>query len=142
MGFASQRNGCLGHQPGTSALLLAASKLSASHLCLRACNQRFLGISAASRTIAIEPRWIEAATSVSICVYDIPAETFEPLDAHSGHFISRSSVKPTRVRVNPLAEMLSHDVELHIVKDLIALHEALANSTLSFSSTRLRHAAR
>jgi hypothetical protein len=39
-------------------------------------------------------------------------------------------------------EMLEHDVELRLVKDLIGLHEAVAKSALSFSGTLLGNRSR
>lgn len=103
----------------------------------------FFGPSKAKRIIAIEPRWLQRAMAQAIYLYEMPPDTFECIDAHAGHFISRRSVKPIDVREisNPLAEMLNHDVELRVVRDLLALQEAVGKSTLSFSSTKLQNAA-
>jgi Family of unknown function (DUF6886) len=107
-------------------------------------RQHFFGPSRARRIIAIEPRWLERAMTEPIFVYEMPPATFECIDAHAGHHISRHAVSPLGVRRigNPIAEMLEHDVELRVVQDLLALHEAVAGSTLSFSSTRLRNVSR
>jgi hypothetical protein len=107
-------------------------------------REHFFGASKAMRIIAIEARWLESAMSTPIYLYEMAPETFECIDDHAGHYISRQSLVPlgTHKIINPLAEMLKHDVELRLVKDLLALHEAVARSTLSFSSTRLRNASR
>jgi hypothetical protein len=102
----------------------------------------FFGPSKAKRIVAIEPRWLQRAMTTTIYIYEMPFDAFECIDTHAGHFISRRSVKPMDVREisNPLAEMLNHDVELRVVGDLLALQEAVAQSTLSFSSTKLQNA--
>jgi Family of unknown function (DUF6886) len=105
-------------------------------------RQHFFGASEAKRIITIEARWLRRAMTTPIYLYEMPAKTFECIDVHAGHYISRQSVAPGAIRkiANPLAEMLQHDVELRVVQDLLALHKAVAKSTLSFSSTRLRNA--
>jgi hypothetical protein len=77
-----------------------------------------------------------------IYLYEMPPKTFECIDVHAGHYISRQSLAPGAIRkiANPLSEMLKHDVELRVEQDLLALHKVVAKSTLSFSSTRLRNA--
>jgi hypothetical protein len=105
-------------------------------------RQHFVGASKAKRIVTIEARWLQRAMSTPIYLYEMPADSFECIDVHAGHYISRQSLAPLAIRKigNPLAEMLQHDVELRVVQDLLALHEAVAKSTLSFSSTRLRNA--
>lgn len=102
----------------------------------------FFGPSKVKRIIAIEARWLMRAIDTAIYLYRMPAETFECIDEHAGHYIARQSLAPIEIREidNPLLEMLAHDIELRIVKDLLALHDEVAKSTLSFSSTRLRNA--
>jgi hypothetical protein len=105
-------------------------------------RQYFFGPSQAKRIIAIEAGWLERAMRQAIFLYEMPAVTFECIDAHAGHYISRQPISPLAVRRigSPVAEMLKHDVELRIVQDLRALHEAVIKSTLSFSNTRLQNA--
>jgi hypothetical protein len=78
-----------------------------------------------------------------VFLYEMPPATFECIDAHAGHYISRQPILPLAVRRigNPIAEMLKQDVELRVVQDLPALHEAVIKSTLSFSNTRLQNSA-
>jgi hypothetical protein len=104
-------------------------------------RQHFFGASNARRIIAIEAPWLARAMTTPIHLYEMPPETFECIDADAGHYITRQSIVPRGVRKieDPLSEMLAHDVELRVVKDLHALHEKVAKSTLSFSSTRLRN---
>jgi hypothetical protein len=105
-------------------------------------RQQFFGASKAKRVVAIEARWLQRAMTTPIYLYEMPPDTFECIDVHAGHYISRQSLIPRAIRRidNALSEMLKHDVELRVVRDLLALHEAVAKSTLSFSSTRLRNA--
>lgn len=102
----------------------------------------FFGPSKVERIVVIEPRWLGPAMTQAIYLYEMPPGIFECIDTHAGHFICRHSVKPIAVREigNPLAEMLNYDVELRVVRDLLALQEAVAKSTLSFSSTKLQNA--
>jgi hypothetical protein len=102
----------------------------------------FFGASKVKRIVAIEPRWLQRAMTGTIYLYEMPPVTFACIDAHAGHFVSRQAVTPIGCREigNPLAELLNHDVELRVVRDLLALQEAVARSTLSFSSTRLQNA--
>lgn len=107
-------------------------------------REHFFGASTARRIIAIEPAWIERAVSTPIYLYDMPADSFSCIDTHAGHYISRVTVVPSNVQRidSPLTEMLKHNVEVRIVKELFALHAAVAGSSLSFSSTRLANAGR
>lgn len=104
----------------------------------------FFGPSRADRIIAIEPAWLEPATNTPIFLYAMRTRHFQLVDNHAGHFVSREAVRPIAVTKieNPLAELLKRDVEVRLVRDLLALHEAVAHSTLSYSSTKLRNAVR
>lgn len=104
-------------------------------------RDRFFGPSCAGRIIAIQFDWLTRALDTPIYAYELPPETFHCIDTHAGHYISRATVVPLAVRriEQPLVEMLAHDVELRVVRDLLALHEQVMVSTFSFSSTRLRN---
>jgi len=72
----------------------------------------------------------------------MPADSFELLDAHAGHFVSRRIVVPLGkvLLADPIGALSERDVELRVVKDIQGLHDEVVHSTLSFSSTRLRNA--
>lgn len=106
-------------------------------------RSRFFGPSQAKRIIASQARLAVQALETPEYGYELPPATFQRIDVHAGHFISLVVVVPLGVRrvEKPLAEMLAHDVELRVVRHLLALHEQVMRSTLSFSSTRLRKGA-
>jgi len=101
---------------------------------------RFLGMSPA--VVAIESTWLKRLRDCRLYCYQLPSETFECFDECAGYFLSRSPVMPVQVEVfdDLTAELLNRGVELRFVPNLWFLHEAVAASTLQFSSIRMRNA--
>jgi hypothetical protein len=102
--------------------------------------ERFLGASTA--VMAVEQAWFQRLRSCRLYCYHMPPETFERIDDCAGYFVSRAPVVPARVEVfdDPIAELLRRGVELRIVSNLWALHDAVVASSLQFSMIRMRNA--
>jgi hypothetical protein len=103
---------------------------------------RLMGTSTASHVVAIESSWMPALRSGVLYQYVFPPETFTPVDAGAGYYISRAPVVPLTVtRIDDiLAALLVRDVELRIMPSLWKLHDAVVASTLQFSIIRMRNA--
>jgi hypothetical protein len=104
---------------------------------------RFLGSTTARRVLCIESGWLARAMNHRLYIYSMPADTFGLEDANAGHYISRQAVTPAGVQVidQPLAHLAQRDVELRVMPSLWDLREAVLDSTLDFSITRMRNAA-
>lgn len=94
------------------------------------------------RVIAVESGWFPKLETCRLFLYEFPAESFEPLDAGAGYFVSRKAVAPLAVTAlgSPIAEILSRKVELRLIPDLWALRDAVAASSLEYSIIRFRNA--
>ena len=90
--------------------------------------------------VAIESIWFERARVTPLHCYSLPADSFELQDTIAGYFVSRRPVRPERVELipNPLERLRSVGVELRVLSNLWALHDAVAASTLEFSMIRMR----
>ncbi|MVM32189.1 hypothetical protein GO755_19230 [Spirosoma sp. HMF4905] len=96
----------------------------------------------ATYVIAIETCWLERVLQQSIYVYELPTDTFIPLDTGAGYYISRETVTPVSVsRIdNLVAELFRRDIELRVMPSLWKLHYAVIASSLQFSIIRMRNA--
>ncbi len=101
---------------------------------------RFMSNTTAQCVMAIESQWLARAMNHRLYIYSLPTATFELEDANAGHYVSRQSVVPTNVQIidHPLAHMVQRDVELRIMPSLWELREAVVDSSMSFSITRMR----
>jgi hypothetical protein len=104
---------------------------------------RFLGSTTARRVLCIESGWLARAMQHRLYIYTLPADTFELEDANAGHYVSRQAVEPMGMQVidQPLVHLVQRDVELRVMPSLWELREAVLDSTLDFSITRMRNAA-
>ena len=96
----------------------------------------------ARMVIAIETAWLDRLRTTALYRYEMPAASFQLLDATAGHWVSRQTVTP--LSVEPVGELLTAlacaGVELRITPTLIPLWRLVIRSTLEFSGTRLRNA--
>lgn len=95
----------------------------------------------AARVIAIEANWWERVRAATMFVYDLPAQTFQLLDATAGYYVSQAAVTPQARRpVDDLpAAILALGHELRVVPDLWPVRDAVVASTLAFSVIRWRN---
>jgi hypothetical protein len=102
--------------------------------------QQFLGLSRA--VVAVESDWFKRLQACRMFCYHLSPDTFESIDSCAGYFVSRVSVKTTRLEVfdDVIAELLRRHVELRFLPSLWSLRDAVVASTLQFSLIRMRNA--
>ena len=103
-------------------------------------RERFLGSSAA--VVAFETAWLERVRLARLACYHLQENGFERVDACAGYFHSRQTVEPVAVEmiVDLLGALASREVEIRILPSLWDLHDAVVESTLSYSIIRMRNA--
>jgi hypothetical protein len=106
-------------------------------------RQRFFGLGAAPRVVAIEAGWLDRLRQTPLYRYELPREGFELHDECAGYWLSRSTVVPKSVDAidDLLGALAASDVEVRILPSLWPLYEAVIASTLQFSIIRWRNAA-
>jgi hypothetical protein len=105
-------------------------------------RQRWFTGVAAKMVIAIESEWLARVREATLYRYTMPEEPFTPHGDASGHASTSETVHPLAVEpVGDLLNALSEaNVELRITPRLYELWQAVIQSTLEFSGTRLRNA--
>jgi hypothetical protein len=100
----------------------------------------WMGRTSARAIAYVETAWLERIWRASLYRYEMPSETFEPVE-DVGMWISRSTVEPTREEhFTCLPHQLSvSEVELRWLDDLASLRPVWG-STLHASGIRLRNA--
>lgn len=103
--------------------------------------ERFLG--ASKVVIAFEAAWLDRVRQTRLFCYHLPEEGFKCVDRNAGYFHSTQSVVPAKVEAidDLLAALVSRGVEIRILPSLWPLHDAVVESTLSYSIIRMRNAA-
>lgn len=105
-------------------------------------QERFLGLTAAKKVIAIEGAWLERMRDARLFRYALPDDTFDQL-YDIGMCVSRQTVTP--VSVEPVEDLMTRlrdaKIELRVTPSLWPLHDALLDATLHFSMIRMRNAA-
>lgn len=101
---------------------------------------RFLA--GAEHVVAFEARWLERVRATRLALYEMPAETFAPVDPDAGYWISRESVVPadTSIVESPLAALITAGVEVRVLQNFWPLRDAVVGSSLRFSIIRTRNA--
>ncbi len=104
--------------------------------------EKFLGHSDAAFVVAIEAEWFERAVTTKLYKYTFNPDSFELSDKSAGYYVSRVSVKPTKMTTikHPLQDMFQRNVELRVMPSLQKLQEAVIGSSLLFSCIRMRNA--
>lgn len=104
-------------------------------------RERWFGRTEARAIAYVEYGWLERMHATSLYRYVLPVEPFEDL-GDTGMWVSRSTVRPLRVEVvDDLFEALrSAGVELRVMERLTALHGLWEETTLHWSSIRMRNA--
>jgi hypothetical protein len=104
--------------------------------------ERLMGGGSAKRVVAIESTWMARVRECRLYRYDLPPETFTPLDPGAGYYFAYEEAVPRSVTPieDVLDALLQHDVELRVMPSLWRLREAVIASTLQFSIIRMRNA--
>jgi hypothetical protein len=102
--------------------------------------ERFLGSSEA--VVAFEASWLERVRRTRLYCYHLPGQSFTCVDQCAGYFHGKESVEPERVEIidDLLSALTARGVEIRILPSLWALHDAVVESTLSYSIIRMRNA--
>ncbi|MEY4519533.1 MAG: hypothetical protein RLZZ499_2133 [Cyanobacteriota bacterium] len=103
-------------------------------------QRHFLSFS--SQAIAIEALWYEQAINTTLYLYEMPAHTFNLFDYVAGYYVSYAVVFPEAKHIidAPIQAILAKNIELRLLPSLWQLHDAVVNSTLEFSSIRMKNA--
>ena len=104
---------------------------------------RLMAGTSAGHVVAIETSWMPALRHGRLYQYELPADTFVPVNPGAGYYISRAPVVPISVVTidDLLGELLACDVELRVMQSLWKLSDAVVASSLHFSCIRMRNAA-
>jgi hypothetical protein len=102
--------------------------------------RRFLGSSPV--VVAFEASWLERVRQARLFCYHLPAESFTCVDRCAGYFHCVESIVPGHVEVvdDLLSALASRGVEIRVLPSLWELHDAVVESTLSYSIIRMRNA--
>lgn len=102
--------------------------------------ERYFAGSSVRMVAYIEENWLPRVAQAVLYCYELPDQTFEPLN-DAGMWVSRATVKPIRrERLRYLPEVLQKEgVELRSLKNLLPL-KPLWDSSLHVSGIRLRNA--
>lgn len=97
----------------------------------------------AQRIHAIESGWLARLRATTLYSYDFAADSFEPLPAADGHWVSRRTVVPDAVE--PVGDLLARHaqgaIELRLTPSLWPIYDAvLASGLPTFSMVRMRNA--
>ena len=105
-------------------------------------RERWFSYVDARFVMAIETDWLERVRATKLYRYVMPDDSFRPMDANAGHFVSDETVVP--LDVQPVGDLLAAiadvGVELRITPRLGPMWRRVWRSTLCYSGTRLRYA--
>ncbi|HEU5099260.1 MAG TPA: hypothetical protein VFU22_09585 [Roseiflexaceae bacterium] len=103
---------------------------------------RLMAGSNAGHVVAIETGWMPALRQGRLYQYELPPDSFLPVDVGAGYYVSREPVVPLgMVTIDDLlGELLACDVELRVMPSLWKLCDAVVASSLQFSCIRMRNA--
>jgi hypothetical protein len=102
---------------------------------------RLLG--ASEIVVAFESGWLERVRKAKLFCYRFPESGFNCVDSCAGYFQNSAMVVPLGMDMidDCVAALISRGVEIHVIPSLWELHDAVVNSTLSYSIIRMRNAA-
>ncbi|MCZ6869971.1 MAG: hypothetical protein O7G84_10745 [Gammaproteobacteria bacterium] len=108
-------------------------------------RRELLGNTSADFVLAIEQQWLPAMIDTPLHVYELDPDPFALFlyDEIAGYYVSEQAARPVGCRVvtNPLAELMSFNVEFRVLPSLWELREAVIHSSVGFSIIRFRNAA-
>jgi hypothetical protein len=108
-------------------------------------RDRFFGGSAATRFHVVESAWAGRIVACRLYSYRMPPATFEPIDDQAAdYWVSREPVEAVdRTEVGNLVQRHADaGIDLRFTPDLWPAWHSVVASTIGFSGSRLRNAAR
>jgi hypothetical protein len=101
---------------------------------------RFLG--AERRVVAFEASWLPRVRDATLCIYELPAESFAPELPEAGYWISAASVEPVAAWAERdlLKALVDGGAEVRVLQDFWPLRDAVAASSPEFSIIHQDHA--
>jgi hypothetical protein len=99
----------------------------------------------AKRLHVIESAWAQRMMACRLFAYRMPPESFEAIDDEAaGYWVSRAPVEAIdRTEVGNLVQRhAGAGIELRVTPDIWPFWHSVVSSTLGFSGSRLRNAAR
>lgn len=148
----------MGSRPGEPARVWTIDAFHAPHYylprnCPRICiwstadttdadRERFFGLSAAQRVIAVESRWLDTIWRTIVYRYSFEPGPFELYDGNAGYYTTRERVRPVQVDKldDPLQALAASGIELRVTPSLMPMKERVLTSTVNFSMIRMMHA--
>ncbi|RJE90258.1 hypothetical protein D3P07_08610 [Paenibacillus sp. 1011MAR3C5] len=105
-------------------------------------SEKFFGMSASRRMVAIETRWYERLRTGHIYRYTFDPDSFREEDGNAGYYVSNQKVMPHSVeRVEDLFNaILDEGIEVWVTPSLIPMRDRVLESTIAFSMIRMRNA--
>jgi hypothetical protein len=105
---------------------------------------RFLNGDRLRRVHAMEAGWVDHMRAAEVYAYRLPEETFRPHQTVGGYWVSTRPVDPIeRVALGDLVRRHADaGIELRVVPSIWPIWDQVIVSTLEFSGSRLRNAAR
>jgi len=102
----------------------------------------FIGSSTKKYFINIEEGWFERVIQTIIYLYELPSESFELHDEGAGYYVSYKTIKPVNIFVtaNLKVELENRNAELRVVPSIKRLAKEISDSSLQFSTIRMKNA--
>jgi hypothetical protein len=97
--------------------------------------ERFLGPAKTGSVIAVEAKWFDKIQQTTLYCYQVPEESFMPLERNDSFYVSFKSVKPISVKpvYNPLGELMKRNIEIRFLPSLDKLLNEIIFSTIGYS---------
>ncbi len=105
-------------------------------------RERWFGRSGARVLAHLEYAWLDRIRSTTLYRYELPPDTFAPLEDDPWMWVSHAAVEPLRVDAfdNLFEALREQGVELRVMDRLTPLLGLWKETTLHWSGIRLRHA--
>ena len=106
--------------------------------------ERFFGHTTAAVIAAIESKWLDRLRDTTIYRYTLPSDGFVLRNESAGYWVSEYECRPLKVEPirDLLAALVEAGVELRVMPSLVALRDAVIESTVDFDIIRWRNAAK
>jgi hypothetical protein len=92
--------------------------------------------------VCIESAWLDRVSSQKLCIYELPTDTFECVDAGAGYFVSPAGISPKSMTVidSLLDKIRDCGAEFRVMTSLWEVSDDASSSSLQYSCIRMRNA--